>query len=51
MVFLSPVLTRLRSFSDDVGPRGGPEVEVAVDRKLSRLVGLKSNTADESPMS
>jgi hypothetical protein len=44
-------LTSLRTFSNDVGPCGGPKVEVAVDGQLGRFVGLKSDVADEGTVS
>ena len=45
------LLTCLRTFTDDVGPRGGPEVEVTVDGELGRLVALESDIADVSAVS
>jgi hypothetical protein len=40
--------TGLRTLANDVGAGRGAEVEVAVDRQLSRLLRLQTHMSDES---
>jgi hypothetical protein len=49
--FCCRILTSLRPLPDDVGPRGGAEVEDAVHWKLGRLLRLDTDATDERAVS